>query len=104
MEAPDDLQGRSLVPLLIAPETAGKEAVYTVVTRWEGLGKAARTAHWRYSKWSDGKELYDLKNDIDEHHNLTRSPENSRTLKVMRRHLAKMEKKHTLVKIAHQNV
>ena len=93
VEAPDDLQGRSLVPMLIAPETAGKEAVYTVVTRGKALGKAARTERWRYSKWSDGEELYDLKNDIDEHHNLARSPEHSTTLKVMRRHLAQMETK-----------
>ena len=79
--------------MLIAPETAGKEAVYTVVNRGKGLGKAVRTEHWRYSKWSDGEELYDLKNDIDEHHNLACSPEHSTTLKVMRRHLAKMETK-----------
>ncbi len=96
VKAPDDLQGRSLVPMLKAPETAGKEAVYTVVTRGKSLGKAVRTERWRYSKWPDGEELYDLKKDIDEHHNLARSPEHSTTLKAMRKHLAQLEKKANL--------
>ncbi len=93
VNAPDDVQGRSLAPMLRDPNAAGKDSVYTVVTRGKNLGKAIRTDRWRYSKWEDGEELYDLRNDLEEHHNLARSPEYSSTLKTMRRHLERMEKR-----------
>lgn len=90
--APDDLQGKSLVPMLKEPGAQGKEIVYTVVSRGKQLGKAVRNARWRYSLWPDGEELYDLKNDIDEHHNLANSPESTAILGKMRRYLAEIEK------------
>lgn len=93
VDAPSDLQGRSLVPMLKNPNKKGKEVAYTVVSRGRNLGKAVRTERWRYSKWTDGEELYDLKNDIDEHFNLARSPEHSSTIRLMRSHLAQAEAK-----------
>ena len=89
--APDDLQGRSLVPMLLDPKSAGKEVVYTVVTRGDELGKAVRTDRWRYATWPDGEELYDLKNDPAEHENLTTSVEHSEIVKAMRAHLVRVE-------------
>lgn len=89
--APDDLQGKSLVPMLKDPTAPGKEIVYTVVSRGKKLGKAVRNERWRYSLWPDGEELYDLKNDIDEHHNLANSPESTAILRKMRRYLAEIE-------------
>jgi len=90
--APADLQGKSIVPLLKDPSASGKEVVYTVVSRGDNLGQAIRTQQWRYTRWPDGEELYDLGKDIKEHHNLAKSPEYKETLKKMRRHLEEMER------------
>lgn len=89
--APDNLQGRSLVPMLLDPKTAGKEVVYTVVTRGDKLGRAIRTDRWRYAVWPDGEELYDLENDLAEHHNLATSAEHAATLAAMQSRLAQAE-------------
>lgn len=88
VEAPGDLQGRSLVPMLLDPKTAGKEVVYTVVARGDKLGKAIRTDRWRYAVWPDGEELYDLENDLAEHHNLASDAQYQQQCNTMRRLLA----------------
>ncbi|NRA95459.1 MAG: sulfatase-like hydrolase/transferase [Planctomycetes bacterium] len=89
--APDDLQGRSLVPMLDDPATGGKDAVYTVVTRRQELGKAIRTPRWRYTAWPRGEELYDLRDDPAEHRNLADSSQHSEILQVMRAHLRRVD-------------
>ncbi|MCF7973624.1 MAG: sulfatase [Phycisphaerae bacterium] len=91
LPAPDDLQGKSLVPMLRDPKAPGKEAVYTVVTRGTRLGKAVRTERWRYALWSDGEELYDLENDPKEHRNLVKAAKHAATLAAMRTLLAQAE-------------
>ena len=96
--ASDDLQGRSLVAMLDEPTTAGKEAVFTVVTRRKNLGKSIRTARWRYAAWPDGEELYDLTNDPAEHRNLASSEPHAKTIEVMRGHLQRVESKATAAK------
>jgi iduronate 2-sulfatase len=88
---PDHLQGRSLVEALRDASAPGKEAAYTVVTRGDQLGKAIRTDRWRYTRWPDGEELYNLKNDPAEHENLAGVDEFAETLTVMRNHLAKVD-------------
>ncbi|MCZ6672357.1 MAG: sulfatase [Verrucomicrobia bacterium] len=90
---PKDLQGRSLVSMLKDSNSPGKEVVYTVVTRGNKLGKAIRTDRWRYALWPDGEELYDLDNDIEEHHNLAKSSKHKAILKTMRAHLTRLKKK-----------
>jgi arylsulfatase A-like enzyme len=89
--APDELQGRSLVPMLRESKAAGKQVAYTVVTRGDKLGKAIRTNRWRYARWPDGEELYDLDNDPAEHRNLAEVDEHATTIKEMRKHLARIE-------------
>ncbi len=91
VKAPDDLQGRSLVPMLLDATTAGKEVAYTVVTRRKDLGKAIRTGRWRYATWPDGEELYDLQDDPAEHRNLANSKEHAATLLTMRAHLQRAD-------------
>jgi arylsulfatase A-like enzyme len=91
IDAPDNLQGQSLVPMLRNPGLAGKQVAYTVVTRGPKLGKAIRTARWRYTSWPGGEELYDLKNDPEEESNLANSQQLSDTLRIMRAHLADIE-------------
>ena len=84
VQAPKDLQGRSLVSMLRDPKAAGKPLAYTVVTRGNQLGRAIRTERWRYAKWPSGEELYDLKVDPAEETNLAHSPQHLSTLKLLR--------------------
>ena len=86
-----ELQGRSLVPMLCNPKAPGRERAYTVVSRGTKLGRAVRTDRWRYACWPDGEELYDLENDLAEHHNLATSEEHATTVAAMRAHLAQAE-------------
>ena len=75
LEPPDHLQGTSLRPLLGHPERLGKKKyAYSVVTRGQKLGYALRNQRWRYGKWPDGEELYNLTNDPEEKRNLAMKP------------------------------
>jgi len=87
INAPAELQGRSLVTNLADAEATGKTATYTVVTRGDKLGKALRTEEWRYAQWPDGEELYHLKVDPEEHHNLARDPAHDGLLETFRARL-----------------
>tara|TARA_R110002049_G_scaffold2750_4_gene21957 strand:+ start:125266 stop:126834 length:1569 start_codon:yes stop_codon:yes gene_type:complete len=71
LNAPADLQGQSLVPILRDPTVAGsKPFAYTVVSRRDALGHALRDQNWRYTQWPNGEELYDLGADPHERNNL----------------------------------
>ncbi len=101
VKAPSDLQGRSLVPMLRDPKTKGKEVVSTVVSRGAKLGKAIRTARWRYARYPDNtEELYDLENDPREWKNLVTSPERAPVLENMRKKLAEMDARAAAQKTA----
>ena len=71
------LSGRSLRPLLNAPEAAWDEAAITQVLRPGNgkpvMGRSIRTANWRYTQWNAGaagSELYDHRVDPYEFTNL----------------------------------
>ena len=71
LTSPKHLQGVSLRPLLGHPERLGKKKyAYSVVSRGGQLGYALRSQRWRYGKWPDGEELYNLTNDPGEKNNL----------------------------------
>ena len=71
LEIPEHLQGTSLRPLLDHPERLGKKRfAYSVVSRGKQLGYALRSQRWRYGKWPDGEELYNLSRDPEEKNNL----------------------------------
>ncbi len=73
---PSHLQGMALTPLLNHPDRPGKKKVaYSVVTRGPQLGYSLRNQRWRYGKWPDGEELYNLTNDPHEKRNLANNPE-----------------------------
>ncbi len=75
LELPSHLQGNSLRPLLGYPERLGKKKfAYSVVTRGTKLGFALRNQRWRYGKWPDGEELYNLTTDPEEKRNLADRP------------------------------
>jgi arylsulfatase A-like enzyme len=86
---PDHLQGVSLRPLLSHPERTGqKKFAYSVVTRGPKLGYALRDQRWRYGKWPDGEELYNLTNDPEEKQNLAGKPHVAERLEQLRQVLA----------------
>lgn len=71
LEEPEHLQGISLRPLLGHPDRLGKKKyAYSVVSRGVKMGYALRDQRWRYGKWPDGEELYDLTRDPEETNNL----------------------------------
>jgi hypothetical protein len=61
-----------------------KPFAYTVVTRGPELGHALRNQRWRYAKWPDGEELYNLVNDPTEKHNLAGKPYVAERIKSLR--------------------
>ncbi|QDV35391.1 sulfatase [Tautonia plasticadhaerens] len=77
VDAPDGLQGQSLVPLLKDPEAPGRGWALSQVRRGGGqggfLGYSLRTPRWRYTEWDGGdrgRELYDHDADPRELTNL----------------------------------
>jgi iduronate 2-sulfatase len=94
---PDHLQGASLVPLLPRPDRPGKKKfAYSVVSRGPDLGYSIRNQRWRYGKWQDGEELYNLTNDPNEKKNLANNPEFEGRLEEFRAALAEKEKEALL--------
>ena len=86
---PTHLQGTSLRPLLGHPERLGKKKfAYTIVTRGPKLGYALRNQNWRYAKWPDGEELYNLNSDPEEKLNLAGKPHLNERLMEFRQILA----------------
>ncbi len=68
LDAPEDLDGESLVPLLRDP--AAPRSAPALTTR-QGRHHAVRTDRWRYIRYSDGsEELYDHEADRMEWNNL----------------------------------
>ncbi len=85
IDAPEHLQGTSLRPLLADPSQPGrKEFAYSVVTRGPQLGHALRNQQWRYAKWPEGKELYNLTKDPEEKQNLAKQPQHAERLATFR--------------------
>ncbi|MEC9093257.1 MAG: sulfatase [Planctomycetota bacterium] len=82
---PNHLQGISLRPLLGHPDRLGqKKYAYSVVSRGTKLGYAMRNQRWRYGKWPDGEELYNLTRDPQEKNNLAIQPRVTEQLKKFR--------------------
>ena len=86
--APENLQGRSLVPLLQNPDTQWDHPAVTQQARGgfgsaRVMGYSIRTERYRYTMWNggaDGEELYDYQNDARELKNLAKDA-NMATLK-----------------------
>ncbi|HUY33621.1 MAG TPA: sulfatase [Pirellulales bacterium] len=106
LEAPADLDGTSLRPLLDDPNADWTKPAYTQV--WRGpppgaagnkgqkreqfMGRSVRTERWRYTEWDDGKrgaQLYDHDSDPQEYHNLIDDNQFADVRTEMKRLLAK---------------
>lgn len=93
LPSPQHLQGVSLRPLLGHPERRGKKKyAYSVVTRGAKRGYALRNQRWRYGKWPDGEELYNLRVDPEEKRNLAGKPHVAERLEQFRKLLAEKQK------------
>lgn len=68
LPTPDELEGRSLVPLLEDPDA---DWPYPALTTFGPNNHTLRSKHFRYSVYADGsEELYDHRSDPNEHTNL----------------------------------
>lgn len=86
-KAPDILQGQSFVPLLEDPERVewSRRAGYTVMGRRKATHRSIRSDRFRYSRYHGGdEELYDHRNDPDEHTNQVDNPDYASHLSEMR--------------------
>ena len=93
LKAPHELSGKSLRPVLEAPQRTWKEAAYTQVTRGSLMGYSVRAGRWRYIQWGEnaehGVELYDHNKDELEYYNLAEQPEYKKVLRDMEKLLEK---------------
>jgi choline-sulfatase len=88
IDAPSELDGISLVPLLRNP---GIETGRNVTTMFDQGNVSIRSKRWRYIRYADGsEELYDHEKDPNEWDNLASNPEYQVQLKSMR-----LTSKHT---------
>ena len=88
LEAPPNLEGVSLAPLLHDPSGSVKRAAFSQV-QWEDriFGRTVRTDRYRYIRWQGeggGEELYDHTNDPREFTNLATDSRHSSVLDRMR--------------------
>ena len=89
---PGWLEGRSLAPLLVDPNTAWDHPAFTTTIHEGVVGRSVRTDRWRYTEWGDGvaTELYDQTADPGNYHNLARDPARAGDIAALRQHLARI--------------
>ncbi len=85
----EDLEGRSLTPLLKDPQLEWKRPI---LTSFAPGNHSLRSTRWHYIRYGDGsEELYDHDSDPHEWHNLSGRREHARILADMRASLPKKE-------------
>jgi len=91
LKAPDYLDGTSLRKVLDDPSQSAKDAAFTQILRGKTLhGYSIRTADYRYTLWNNGdqgEQLYEMRNDPGELHNLARDPAYADVIQGLRKRL-----------------
>ncbi len=87
----DDLDGRSLAPLVHNPEAAWPwPAIISHSPRWHGTNLAIRSERYHYIRYVDGgEELYDMSIDPHQWRNLADSPPHGRAKEELKSWLSK---------------
>jgi hypothetical protein len=89
LEAPDYVDGFSLVPQLENPQ---KPLPKPSICSWGRGNYTIRDRNWRYTRYYDGgEELYSHANDPDEWTNLAKNPEYAAVKKRLAAHLPERE-------------
>jgi iduronate 2-sulfatase len=84
-EKNDKLDGNSILPLIKNPNTKWSQPV---LTSWGYKNYAIRSKNWRYIQYRDGsEELYDHKNDPNEHTNLAGLSEYREVIEGHKKHI-----------------
>jgi arylsulfatase A-like enzyme len=92
LDKPDQLQGKSLVPILKDPKVKVKDAVFS---RYHD-GESIRTDRYLYTEWLNEKGqihsrmLYDHKTDPAENVNIAEKPENATIVSELSQKLAQL--------------
>lgn len=84
LEAPDHLQGRSLLPLLTGSASTVKEAAFG---RYHG-GESLKMERYQYSEWGNqARMLYDHESDPAENQNISEESSKQEIIRLMRNQL-----------------
>ena len=96
---PETMQGKSMAPVMKGKKTAHDSFLYEYFREAWACGLplmlGVRTNEWKYCTYPDIKdidELYDLKNDPLEMHNLSQDPAYAGKVKEMKAELARLKK------------
>lgn len=97
LASPQNLEGKSLVPLLQNPATAWNRPAFTQVQFGKNQkafpGRSVRTDRWRYVEWDQGKQgcqLYDHSDDPAEMRNLAKDPKYASVVSHLKSLLSKL--------------
>ena len=90
LEPPAHLQGKDISEMLDDPRAEVRQAAFSVAPSRKGL--LLRDERWAYIQYNEdasgGMELFDMREDPQQFHNLADSPEHQSTVKRMRKALA----------------
>jgi len=94
LEAPHELQGKSMKPIVMDPSTSWKRPAFTQVVRdTVGMGYSVRYGDWRLIQWgkdaSGGFELHNVIKDKEGFYNHANDPEHAAIRDRLRRLLKK---------------